>query len=39
MTRKKLAISGIEQQSPGRMQAQLEAELETTAAFLTTHTK
>jgi hypothetical protein len=39
VTRKKLAISGIEQQSPGRMRAQLETALETPAAFLATHTK
>ena len=34
MTRKKLAIGCIEQQSPGRMRARLEAALETPAAFL-----
>ncbi len=36
--RKKVTISCIEQQFPGRIQAQVEAELEALAAFLTTYT-
>jgi hypothetical protein len=38
-SKKVTTISYIEQQLPGRMQAQLEAELETLAVFLTTYTK